>query len=233
MQENQTFLLERLARLETGQLSDVLDEVGLPRHALAADLRPVGAATRMAGIAVCARGEPLVRARASHGAALPVDALDRSVGPGNVLLLDTGGFTAGSCLGGLMAYSLQRQGCAGVVIDGLVRDAEEIGAFGLPTWCRGVTPINGARRWGLTEIGVPVRIAGADGAPLTVEPGDFIVGDGDGVVVVPARHAEQIVEDAEELAAIESRIAEALRAGTDRGTAFQRNPRFEHIRPIS
>jgi regulator of RNase E activity RraA len=233
MQESKTSLIERLARLETGQLSDVLDEAGLPRHALASSFQPLGAARRMVGVAVCARGEPHVRSRTPRRPPLPADALDQALGPDSVLLIDTGGFEAGSCLGGFMAYSFQRRGCAGVVVDGTVRDADEIRELGLPTYCRGVTPINGARRWGLVEIGGPIQLRGADGAPLTVQPGDFVVGDADGVVIVPAASAQSIVEDTEELARIERKISEEMKAGEDRGSVFKRNPRFDHVRTIA
>lgn len=139
MSAHETTLLERLTALETGQLSDVLDEAGLSNHALSSDLRPLDETRPMVGIAVCARGEPIVRTQEPRGRRLEVDALDKAITPGAVLLIETGGYHAGSCVGGLMAYSLRRGGCRGLVVDGAVRDAAEIRERGLATWCRGVT----------------------------------------------------------------------------------------------
>lgn len=112
-----------------------------------------------------------------------------------------------------------------------MRDAAEIRELGLATWCRGVTPVNGSRRWSLVEIGHPIQLAGAGGASFAISPGDYVVGDADGVVVVPA-FAESVVADAEELARIEGKIADEMGAGADRGETFRRNPRFGHVRGL-
>lgn len=232
MSADQTTLLERLTTLETGQLSDVLDEAGLCDHALSSALKPLGGTARMVGVAVCARGEPIVRTQEPRRHRLEVDALDKAIRPGGVLLIDTGGYHTGSCVGGLMAYSLQRNGCCGLVVDGAVRDAAEIQGLGLSTYCRGVTPVNGSRRWSVVEIGRPIRLPGVAGAPITVSPGDYVVGDADGVVPIPATVAESIVTDAEELARIEAKISDEIRAGGARGEAFKRNPRFDHVHGV-
>ena len=223
-------LLARLAKLETGQVSDVLDEAGLPDHALSSALVPLAAGQRFAGVAVCARGETAVEGRHARPA-MPGSALEAAMRPGGVLVIDSGGFARGALLGGFVAYSLQREGCVAIVTDGPVRDADEIRGLGLPVVCGGVTPVNGSRRWRWTEVGVPVTLPGQEGRPLAIAPGDYILADGDGVVVVPATAARTIVEDAEELARIEARIGEGLRAGGSRAEVFKRNPRFDHVRP--
>jgi 4-hydroxy-4-methyl-2-oxoglutarate aldolase len=232
MPQGASALLERLAALETGQLSDVLDEAGLPNGVLSNAIRPLWGGGRMVGVALCARGEPVVQAR-ERLRTPDADALDRAIAPGSIVLIETGGFAAGSCVGGLMAYSFKRNGCEGLIVDGAVRDSAEIEELGLTTWCRGRTPVNGSRRWGLVEVGAPIRLPGAGGPPVVVTPGDYVVADEDGVVVIPAAAAASIVADAEELARIEGRIAEELRAGGRRGEVFKRNPRFDHIRAVA
>ena len=132
-----------------------------------------------------------------------------------------------------MAYAFKRSGCRGVVMDGLIRDAEDITSHELPVYCRGVTPVNGARRWGLVEVGGSIRLPGAGGVAVTVVPGDYVVGDADGVVVIPAAVAGSIIADAEKLAQVEQRIAEELQAGGERSDVFRRNPRFSHIRTVA
>jgi 4-hydroxy-4-methyl-2-oxoglutarate aldolase len=232
MSQEDSALLERFGALETGQLSDVLDEAGLPNRVLSNAIRPLGGASRMVGIALCARGEPIVQTQERLQRPLDADALDGAIAPGSIVLIETGGFTAGSCVGGLMAYSFKRSGCAGLVVDGAVRDSAEIEALGLTTWCRGRTPVNGSRRWALIEVGAPIRLPGVAGPLVVVTPGDYVVADEDGVVVIPAAAAASIVADAEELARIEGRIAEELRVGGRRGEVFKRNRRFDHIRAV-
>lgn len=223
-------LLLRLGRLETGQLSDVLDEAGLPNQVLASTIRPLAPGDRVVGRAACLAGETTLSA--GHGPApLPADALERAVAPGTILVIATGGFVTGACIGGFVAYSLQRDGCRGLVTDGAVRDADEIQGLGFPVFSAAVTPINGSRRWRLTQSDVAVRLPGQTGLPVAIAPGDLILADGDGVVVVPAGAAEQVIADAEELQRIEARIGEALRAGGRRAEVFRANPRFAHVRP--
>ena len=224
-------LLDRLARLESGQVSDVLDEAGLPDQALSSAFVPLAGGQRFAGRAACLRGAPLAQGR-HQAPSLPADIMEQTVRPGSVLLVETGGFQAGAILGGFVAYSLQRAGCRGIVTDGAVRDADEIRELGLPCLARCVTPINGARRWRLVEAGQPIALAGQTGVPVRIAPGDLVLADADGVVVVPQAVALQIIEDSEELARIERAIGGELRQGGERAAVFKRHPRFDHIRPV-
>lgn len=224
-------LVARLASLETGQVSDVLDEAGLPHHALSSTLIPL-APGRFAGRAACAEGAARSAGR-NEMPALPGDALEAVTGEGTVLCIATGGFTGGAVLGGFVAYSLQRKGCVGVLTDGAIRDADEIRGYALPCVAGALTPINGSRRWRLTATDVPVTLPGQTGVPVRIAPGDYILGDADGVVVIPAADAQSIIEDAEELARIERAIGEALRAGGERAAVFKEHPRFAHIRPAA
>lgn len=222
-------LVARLAALETGQVSDVLDEAGLPNHALASHFKPLRPGVGFAGRAACVSGEPLIVA--GHDVAgLPGDTLEAVCGPDTILVIGTGGFATGTVIGGFVAYSLMREGCRGVLTDGAIRDAAEIDALGLQVIHASVNPVNGARRWRLTKRDVAVPLAGLSGAPVVIHPGDLVLADADGVVVIPAGVAEQIIADAEELARIEKRIGEQLRAGAKRTDAMAANPRFKHIR---
>lgn len=223
-------LVTRLSRLETGQVSDVLDEAGLPNHALASSLVPVAPDTRFAGRAACLRGEPIITAKTVQPA-LPPDALEKAVRPGSVLVIATAGFVSGAVIGGFVAYSLKRDGAVGLVTDGAVRDADELRDLGFPVLSAAVTPINAGRRFRLVEAGKPVMLPGQAGAPVFVAPGDLILADADGVVVVPVDGAEQIISDAEELQRIEHAIGADLRAGGARSEVFAKHPRFAHVRP--
>lgn len=226
-----TEIIARLGRLETGQVGDVLDEAGLPNQILSSELGSVGAERSFAGRAACISGRPNVQTRVP----LPVlgpDSMEGVTGEGTVLLLQANGFRAGALLGGLVAFSLKRLGCRAIVTDGPIRDRDELRRLEMPVRAGAVTPANGWRRWSIVGANVPITLPGQSGTPVTVHPGDFVLGDSDGVVIVPRAHAEMIVEDAERMAEIEDRIGEELKAGGIRTEVFKRNPRFSHIRTV-
>lgn len=231
METDASQLVDRLGRLETGQLCDVLAEAGLPDQALSPAIRHVTGERRFAGIALPARGRMLAQTQRPIGT-LSNAALDEAAFPRAVVMIDTGGFLGGGCLGGLIASSLRQRGAVAVVTDGAIRDAQEIGDLGLAAFAQAITPVAASRRWSLIEVGEPMTLPGVT-APVDVRPGDLVLGDGDGVVVVPGAFAATIIEDTEELARIEERMAEALRAGEPRTEVFKRHRRFDHIRPVS
>lgn len=222
-------LLERLGKLETGQISDVMDEAGLPNHGLASTLFQLIPGARFCGRAACLRGERFVQGRTPVPPA-PGDTFETVSAPGTVVVIEAGEFQGGALLGGFVAYSLQRGGCTGLVTDGAIRDADEIREMGFPCVMRTITPLNGARRWRLTQSDVPLAMPGQTGVPVRIAPGDYVLADGDGVVVIPADVAEQIIEDAEELQRIEKKIGAELKAGGTRSQVFKANPRFDHVR---
>jgi len=223
--------IERLAELDSGLISDVLDEAGWPMHALDVSLRPVSPGARLVGRAACIRGEPIVAGRHAP-AALPGDAIESVAAKDAVIVLSTGGYRDAAPVGGLVSMSLMSRGATGLVTDGAVRDSQELADMGFPVFSAALSPINATRRWRFVEVNVPVPMPGAGGATVTVLPGDLILGDADGIVVIPQAFAEQVIEDAEELKSIEARIAAAMRDGMTRIAAFAAHPRFAHVRPL-
>ncbi|MBD8025059.1 RraA family protein [Ureibacillus sp. Re31] len=112
-------------------------------------------------------------------------------GEGFVLVADGKGHTENAYLGELMAKAAKAIGIEGIVIDGLVRDKESLIEIGLPIFAKGFIP-NGPFKDGPGAINIPISCAG-----VTVFPGDLIVGDDDGVVVVSKEKIEQVLEKAE------------------------------------
>jgi RraA family protein len=109
--------------------------------------------------------------------------------PGDVVVVDTSGSHMTAVLGDLISTKARHRGIAGFVVDGLVRDVEAIRALGdFPVFARGVTPIGPLHR-GPGEIGYPVSLGG-----VVVNPGDIVVGDANGVVVVPGGIAEELLD---------------------------------------
>jgi regulator of RNase E activity RraA len=154
------------------------------------------------------------------------------VSPGSVVVIATNGHRVSAVVGGLMGLEFRRKGCGGVVVDGGVRDSAELIDLGLPTFCRYVTPLISARRWRLTVVNKAISLPGQASDSVTVEPSDLIVGDADGVLVVPRGIAAQVIAWSEELASIEEKIVGRLKAGEAREAVFAALPRFAHIRPL-
>ena len=159
---------------------------------------------RFAGAALTVRLEP----------GNEVDCLDALAvaQEGDVIVVDAAGETETSMWGGLMAGLCQMKGVVGAVVDGGIRDTDEIRDLGFPIIAKAIVPrgthtITSGRMEPI-EINVPIQCAG-----VIVNPGDIIVGDEVGVSVVPLEVAEEILEKAQKQAAQEEATREAIRAG--------------------
>ena len=108
--------------------------------------------------------------------------------PGDVIVLDGSGCMSRSLCGEIMFNYAKSKGIAGFVLDGCIRDADAVDSIGLPVYAKGITP-QGPWKIGLGEINVPISCCGQ-----VVFPGDIIVGDPDGVVVIRPEMAEEVLE---------------------------------------
>lgn len=124
---------------------------------------------------------------------------------GDVLVIDAGGYTGRAIFGELMVNYLLTKRLAGIIIDGAIRDSAEIAATGLPVYARGVTP-NGPWKNGPSEVNTPVQVGGC-----TVNPGDIVVADSDGVLFVPQAEAEAVLKSADALMAGEAAVMRGIR----------------------
>jgi len=187
--------IARLGECGVATVHEAMGRVGLLEPAI----RPIFPAARVVGSAVtvsCAAGDNLM----IH-AALAV------VQPGDVLVVATSSPSTAGMFGELLAESCKAQGVAGLVIDAGVRDTAELTTMGFPVWSR-VVWAQGTTKAIPGSVNVPIGCAGA-----LVHPGDVIVGDADGVVIVPRADAASIVAAANERLAKEARTRERLRAG--------------------
>jgi len=112
---------------------------------------------------------------------------------GKVLVVAGGSRSRAACLGGNVARELADAGVVAVVTDAPVRDSAEIAALGLPVWSRGVTPIRPGKAGG-GEVGGQVELAG-----VTVQPGDWVIADDDGIVVWPQERLDELTSRASDL----------------------------------
>ncbi len=128
--------------------------------------------------------------------------------PGEVIVVEAGGDLDVSVVGGIVTAYAASRAVAGFVIDGAVRDTAEIGAGMLPVYARGICA-RGPRKEGPGEINVPVTIGN-----VPVNPGDIVVGDQDGLVVVPLADAQEVIERTRALARREEEIMQKIASGT-------------------
>jgi len=183
----------RLEALDTTLISDVMGGHGT----MAAAIGPVKAGTRMVGPARTAFSPGAVEA-AIHAIA--------ACQSGEVVVI-AGGGTAHASLGGIMALDAERHGADGCVIDGAIRDTAEIRDSGFPIFARASTP-HGAGVDPHGAINGPVAAAGT-----RIHPGDVLVGDDDGVVVIPRADLDQVIAAAEAKGEKEAAWVAALKAG--------------------
>jgi len=137
--------------------------------------------------------------------AKPVEAIDRAK-EGEVIVIDAGGVEP-AVWGELATHSALEKKLAGVVIDGAIRDVPEIIKLKFPAYAKIITPTAGEPR-GFGEIGIPVHIGG-----ITVLSGDWVVGDGDGIMVIPQNKAVEIANRAMDVLERENRIREEIKEG--------------------
>ena len=117
--------------------------------------------------------------------------------PGDVLVIDSGGTMNRSIMGEMMFTYAQGRGLAGIVVDGCIRDIDGTRTLDIPVFAKGITP-QGPFKKGPGEINVPIACGGQ-----AVMPGDIIIGDPDGVVVIHKEDAEYVVEDSSEIKKLE------------------------------
>ncbi|MGZ8612316.1 MAG: RraA family protein [Actinomycetota bacterium] len=205
---------ERFQAIYTAALADVLDARGLRDQTLPPAIRPLAPGLKLAGPAYTVQGRP---AEPDYdGAIRKVLAMLGGVPAGHVAVYACEQERAAH-LGELSVTSLKARGVAGCVLDGGCRDTRFILDEGFPVFSRFVTPEDSTWRWELEATQVPVTIG-----RVRVEPGDWIVGDDDGVVAVPHAIAESVLAEAEAKAATESEIRAAVRDGMPPLEAYER-----------
>lgn len=151
---------------------------------------------------------PVCTVKAYPGDNLMVHAALDVAEPGDVVVVDAGGAYPTAVLGDLVATKARHRGIAGFVVDGLVRDLPGILALGdLPVFARGVTPVGPLHR-GPGEVGYPVCLGG-----IVVHPGDIVVADLNGIVVVPQDDAPDILARLQDKAAAEAGYVAAVARG--------------------
>jgi len=194
------------AQLSTPTVSDALDRLGIAGQALG--IAPLDRSFRLVGRAWTLRYGPVGQDRGTVG-----DYID-DLGPGDVVVLDNQGRLDATVWGDLLTIVAHRRQVAGTVIDGICRDVDRSLTLGYPIFSRGNWMRTGKDRVRVEATQVPVSVGG-----IRVEPGDLLLGDGDGAVVVPAGRTDEVLEAAERIEGAEAAIRAAVQAGTPLGEA--------------
>jgi len=198
-------LTRRISALATSTLANALDRAGLHDNAIA-HIKAVAPGFRFAGPAVTVK-----ESAGAHGDYssddFAVGSMIDAAGAGDVIVVDAGGAEC-STWGGMASLAAKLKGVAGLMVDGAVRDLEEMIEFGFPVFARHMTPTTGRLRLKVEAINVAVVIDG-----VTVAPGDIIAADGTGAVCLPAARAGEITALAEAMARDDAGAVEDLRAG--------------------
>ena len=191
-------MLSTLDKLPTGNVAD--NNNNAPRQGVMdSGIKPLDPKSHMVGRAVtvqCYPGDNLALHQGIYACQ-----------PGDVLVCDCHGYVEAGHFGDIMATACKVRGIAGVIIDGSCRDAQDIVALGLPVFVRGLNP-SGTVKESLAKLNVPVRCGGVE-----IHPGDIVLGDCDGVVVVPQDDEDAVFEKAIAKFEKEQHIVEQLLAG--------------------
>jgi len=185
-------LIEGFRGVEVASVADAMEQLYGQKAYMSHEMRPLFK-TKFAGPAVTVllkKEEHKEGAKASQGMLDAID--DAKPGSVYVMVLNDGADFAG--IGGLMATAMKYRGFAGAVIDASVRDTPQIQKLQFPVFSRGVVPSTTINHYRFVGSNIPVKCAGA-----TVNAGDIIVADEDGVAVVPLAHAAEVLKKAQEL----------------------------------
>jgi len=203
-------LCARYRALYMPAVCDALYELDLPEQVLPTWLRPLFAEQRIVGRAFTVEGRA-IEPRIPWEEGIPrirsyLEIFER-LEPDSLLVHVNGASPVGH-FGELTANSAKQHGCVGCILDGNLRDIEGLREIGFQVFYRDLSPLNAIGRWEMEAAQAPVEIGG-----VTIHPGDVVIGEFDGVLVVPGSEAERVLLAAEEIVAAESKVRAEMREG--------------------
>lgn len=209
----------RYLDVDTSNVADVLDSMNLLQQGLAADFGPYPeTCKRMAGWAYTIRGQMTPYPQGGDADKM---AACQGLSPGEISVWSGNG--EGICyFGELIALGMKERGCTGALLDGGIRDVRWIGEHAFPVFARYRTPVQSIGRWKVNACQIPVYMRGHDGGNVIVRPGDFILCDDDGAIVIPIEHVEAVLLESERLTQVEKNIRIELANGLSLGDALKK-----------
>ena len=212
-------ITQRLEKCYTGALNDVMRTMQIRVFVLPPELRPLFPERTLAGPAFTVVGYPDPDAD-RHVTLLAWTGMLSKARAGHVWVSQPSDRTVAH-MGELSAEALTIRGLRGCVIDGFVRDSNHLLRLGFQTWSRGFTPQDIVGVWLPKAIDVDIKIG-----DVVISPGDYLVGDRDGLVRVPAEKAMDVVIETETVIATENKVRTAILHGTDPQEAYIQYGKF-------
>jgi len=209
---------ERFLKVDTSNVADVLDEMGYPDQGLQAGFQRQTGTDRLAGWAYTIRGQ-----MTPYGFGGDAEKMKACAGLSEGDVSVWSGDGDGICyFGELISIGMKEKGSVGALVDGGLRDTSWINALGFTVFGRFRTPVQSISRWKVNAWNVPVFLTGATGRRVAVEPGDFILGDDDGALVIPQAIVQEVLEKSEVLTRQEIAIRDSLGKGMSLAEALQK-----------
>jgi 4-hydroxy-4-methyl-2-oxoglutarate aldolase len=211
-------IIDGYREVATGNICDAMGRYG----GMSASIRPILERCKMVGPAITVKIYPADN--------LMLHKATQIAKAGDVIVIDAGGFADMAILGDLLCLVCQTKGIEGIVLDGGVRDIEGIRELGFPVFAKGIIPV-GPLKDSPGSINVPIQCGG-----LPVAPGDLVVGDSDGVVVVPRPRMQEVLNKARAIVEKERKMRERIQGGElifdilDLGKLLQRDDVLEKER---
>lgn len=212
-------LTTRFGSLPASIVHDVMRALGIGQRVLPPSLRPIAPVPIVAGPAYTVSGRA-ADGLDPHTTLLAWTAMLSRIPSGHVLVMQPNDNRVAH-MGELSAEALTLRGVLGAVIDGGCRDVDRVVAIGLPVFCRYFTPLDVVGQWMPETFGEPVVIG-----EWTIETGDMVVADTDGICIVPSVQANAVADAAEAAMGAENRVRTAILQGTDPETAYRRYGKF-------
>jgi len=216
---NQADLTTRLEALYTGAIHDVLRAMGHPNCVLPSEIMALDPTARVAGEVYTVSGH-IDQTRDAHDTLVQWTGLLSKAPAGKVLVCQPNTHMV-ALMGELSAETLHHKKVRGYVVDGGCRDVEFILKIGFPVYCSFRTPADIVGRWVPDRFGEPVTIGA-----VTICSGDYILGDQDGVVVLPAAVAADAIARTEEVVRTENKVRTAILDGMDPQQAYLKYGKF-------
>lgn len=214
---------KRYLKLYTALIYDALEYIGLSGRSMASGIYPLTIDMKVAGPAFTSRRVTTPNTDTyTHNIRL---GQMKSMTPGCVFICDTQGNLNCGQFGEITATAMRAAGCSGAVIDGSTRDSNYLINMNFPTFCRFRNPVEGLGRSVIVEYQIPIYVNGIDGM-IKVNPGDFIFGDNDGVVIVPEDKTLEVLEIAETWFENEKKSRQAMADGMDPFEVYNTYGRF-------
>ncbi len=216
---NREGLSERLEKLYSGILFDVVRSLGVRNCVLPSALRPLNVDHKIAGRAFTVAGE-VDQSQSERDSLLRWCEFLSQSPPDHVIVCQPNDDTVAH-MGELSAETLSYKGVRGFIADGGCRDSDFICELGFPVWCKYFTPKDVVGYWRPTAFNEPIVIGS-----VTINAGDYIFADRDGVVAIPATIAEAVADRAEELVDTENLVRKAILGGVDPVDAYLKYEKF-------